>query len=69
MIDYSKAIELDEENPERWHFRGDLYTNYLDDNQKALDDFAKALELDSTYVSAINARGLIFVRKVNMKMR
>ena len=39
------------------------YYQHLNDNQKAQDDFAKALEIDSTYVNAINYRGLIFVEE------
>ena len=61
MIDYSKAIELDKENPDWLYNRAITYYRSLNDNQKALDDFAKVLEIDSTYVNAINARGLIFV--------
>ena len=42
-----------------WANRGIMYYN-LNNNEKALKDFEKVLEIDSTYVNAINYRGVIF---------
>ena len=42
-MDYTKAIELDEDNPVLWYWRGLLYYDYLYNNDKALKDFEKAL--------------------------
>ena len=47
LIDYSKAIDLDNKNPEIWrdrawfHYRADHY-------QDAIEDYKDLLELDST---------------------
>ena len=50
LDDYSKAIELDPENPEIYIARGDVRSvcNMADGNyQGAIDDYSKAIELTS----------------------
>ena len=59
LLDHTKAIELDEDEPDNWYNRGRLYY-YQSNNEKSLKDFEKVLEIDSTYVNAINYRGVIF---------
>jgi len=44
--DFTKAIELDPENPEIYIKRGDIKEVVLEDYQGAIDDFTKAIELD-----------------------
>ena len=45
--DYSKAIELDPKDPQKFRYRADRRL-YLEDYKGAIDDYSKALEL-TTY--------------------
>ena len=42
--DYSKAIELDPENPEIYIKRGDIKEEELEDHQGANDDYSKNIK-------------------------
>ena len=58
--DYKKAIELNPEYLEAYYNLGVIqYKNGL--NKDALMDFERVLDIDSTYVNAINYIGVIYV--------
>ena len=56
---YSKAIELDSENPETWYDRGVAFTE-TGQPQEAIDDYTKAVELDPEFSIAWNNRAAAF---------
>lgn len=46
MADYSKAVEMDSGLGMALRARGDIYANIYSEEQKAVDDFTKAIELE-----------------------
>jgi len=59
LKDLDKAIELAPTNVNYLYERGVLYKETLNNNKKALDDFEKILEIDSTDIDALNYIGVI----------
>ena len=53
-------IELKPGELSYWYAKGTLFFLNIKNNKKALEDFNKMLEIDSTAASAINAIGLIY---------
>ena len=53
---FSKIIELDPLNTNAYYYRGWIYSDYLPNYQKAIDDFTQILSLDSNYFGALNNR-------------
>jgi|JI6StandDraft_1071083.scaffolds.fasta_scaffold124077_1 tetratricopeptide (TPR) repeat protein len=58
--DYTKCIELQPDNAAFYYARGTLLNN-LSENERALQDFGKAIELNPLYVEAHNNKGLIYL--------
>ena len=51
MVDYDKLIELDPDNADAYHERGDFYYE-MDQYGKAIADYSRAIELEPRYASA-----------------
>ena len=51
VADYDKLIELDPDNADAYHERGDFYYG-MDEYGKAMADYSRAIELDPGYASA-----------------
>lgn len=62
LIDFSKAIELNP-NIQNYSNRAYFYMNYSIDLEAALNDYSKILDIDSTSIDAINAKGLIYEKQ------
>ena len=56
---YTKAIEIDPEYAEAYDMRASVYRITQEFN-KALDDYSKAFEIDSSYIMALYEAGLIY---------
>lgn len=63
LVEYSKAIELDPMNPDRYYGRANFYANQKDDFNKALLDFSKAIELEPNNLKYLYGRGRLFSNK------
>jgi len=58
LEDFEQAASYDPENPEIWYSIGNVYMN-LEDYQKAIDNYTKAIGLKEDYADAYYNRGLI----------
>lgn len=65
LKDYSKAIELDSKNGERFVARGSFYKDVLKRPYDALVDYSLAISLDSTETNYLWNRGKLFSEKLN----
>jgi tetratricopeptide (TPR) repeat protein len=54
--DYSKAIEMDQKNPEAYYLRGNAWFD-LESFQNAVDDYSKLLAIQPDYKDAWFNRG------------
>lgn len=59
---YTKAIEINPEFAEFSFSRGLLYETFLEDDEKALEDFNRAISLDSKNYTYFETRGNLFKR-------
>ena len=57
LQDYNTAISLEPENKHCWYKRGRFYSLYGENNDAAIKDLKKAIEIDSSYVAAISELG------------
>ena len=64
LADYTKAIELDSKNSERYQSRAFFYTDYLQDYNKALLDFTKAIELEPENSDNWFNRGMLYTENL-----
>ncbi len=62
IVDFTRAIMLDPEVPEFYYFRGNAYA-FNNQQDMALNDYKKALELDPDYLSAIGNLGKEYFKR------
>jgi WD40 repeat protein/predicted TPR repeat methyltransferase len=60
-VEFSKAIELNRDNPGLWWDRGEAYYS-LQEWEKAITDFSEAIRLDANYERAFDRRGKAYSR-------
>ena len=65
LFNYLKILELDPISINTMNEIGVLYTRIYNDNEKALEYYNRAIELDSTYANAIYNRGFIYLNLGN----
>jgi tetratricopeptide (TPR) repeat protein len=65
LNDYSKAIELDPDNAERYNKRAQFFQNYMQDFNNAFLDFSKAIELDPKSTTFWYNRGTLSFSDMN----
>ncbi len=58
--DYTRAVEIDPQNPDYWINRGEIFVQ-IESLDQALADFNHAIELGPDYARAYDARGTTFV--------
>lgn len=59
---YEKIVAIDPNHKDAYHNMGWLHLNGSGDYKTAIEDFTQAIEIDSTFVTAIYNRGLAFER-------
>ena len=64
ILDFSKAIELNQQNEKAWHNRG-LAKYGLKDFDGAIQDYNKAISLNAAYTNAYNDRALVYSKLKN----
>ena len=60
-LGYKELIKRDSTNKEYYYHRAEAYTN-LEVYSKAFKDLDKALDIDSSYLQAINQKGIVYQR-------
>lgn len=65
MLDFDRAIRLDNTQPEAFYRRGQLYAE-RGHEQLANEDFNSAILLDPDHVSALLARGVLYLNSGNL---
>ena len=60
LADFAEAIRLGSDDSETYFFRGEFYRTQLDNYEKAIEDYTKAIELDATNAWYFQGRGLAF---------
>ena len=61
ILDFSRAIEIDEFHPRAYHLRG-LARDLVGDTDDALSDISKAIELDPEYGAAFYSRATLLTK-------
>ena len=55
--DYNFAITIEPQNKQCWNNRGRFYSLFANDNDAAIKDLKRAIEIDSSFVSALSDLG------------
>jgi tetratricopeptide (TPR) repeat protein len=63
LAEYSRVTELTPEDPRAWYERGQLYSMVFHQDDKAMDDYVKAVKLDPNFAPARFAIAQQLVRK------
>jgi tetratricopeptide (TPR) repeat protein len=59
LVDFTKALELDQRNPVAYNNRGIAYQR-INEQDEAVSDFNRAIEVKPDYADAYNNRGYLF---------
>jgi tetratricopeptide (TPR) repeat protein len=61
LFDRTKAIEIAENKESYYTLRADFYANYLENKEKALEDYDNAIKLAPEYKWPLNNKALVFM--------
>lgn len=65
LVNLNQAIEKDPENKLFYYIKGFILQTEVKDQEKAMEAYAKASELDPTYIEPLYMQGLIHVDRAN----
>lgn len=62
IMDFSKAIDLDETEPYAYYFRGEAYAS-LNNHDKAIEDYSKTIKMQPNFALAYHLQGMSLLVK------